>query len=138
MGDFTEIIDGLWMGGEQIPTMPSGFDAVCDCKELPDYSFIGGPAFLHLPMIDGPTIPDEFLLEAGMRFVWAAMFHGKKVLVHCAEGHNRSGLVVALYLCRLNLGGTMPPQQAIDLIRSKRPGALSNQKFVDYLLGLTT
>jgi protein-tyrosine phosphatase len=131
MSDFTEIIPNLWMGGEQLPAMPSGFDAVVDCRELGDWSLIG-PPYLHIPMIDGPVLPKECLIEIGISFVYNAVLPGLKTLVHCAEGHNRSGLIVGAFLIRCN----WEAQDAIDLIRSKRPGALTNQTFVNYLLQL--
>lgn len=136
MLDFTEIIPGLWMGGSYSPAMPTGFDGVVCCREVSDWALIGVP-FLHLPMIDGPALPDMFLIWAGKEFVDRAIRCSKKVLVHCAEGHNRSGLVVATYL--IGYGPHVlygEPEACIDLIRSKRPGALSNQVFVDYLLTL--
>ncbi len=135
MTNFTEIIPGLWMGGSFSPVMPSGFDAVVCCREVTDWTLIGVP-FLHLPMVDGPACPDAWLLKSGEAFLDASVERSlRKVLVHCAEGHNRSGLVVAYYL---SMHGYTPrgPQGAIDIIRQKRPGALTNQVFVDYLLSL--
>lgn len=56
---------------------------------------------------------------------------GKKVLVRCQAGWNRSGLVTALVLIREGL----PAAEAIDLIREKRsPWALCNEDFVRFLL----
>ena len=132
MGNFTEIIPALWMGGQQIPIQPTGFDAIVNCKELEDFAVIGVP-YLHLPMVDGPEHPDTWLLEVAARFIDGALDFAGKCLVHCAEGHNRSGITIAYYLIE-NKGYKL--QDAIDLIRSKRPGALSNQVFVDYLLSL--
>jgi len=119
------------MGGEQLPEMPEGFDAVIDCRVLTDWT-IFGPPYLHIPFIDGPAMPPLWYLPVAHAFIMEAISSGK-VLVHCAEGHNRSGLVVAYYLIGRDYE-PMQPQAAIDLIRSKRPGALTNQTFVDYLL----
>jgi protein-tyrosine phosphatase len=122
------------MGGHLLPTMPTGFDAVVDCREVCDWSLIG-PVFLHLPMIDGPELPPIWMLSAGLDFVDAVTRTIHTILLHCNMGHNRSGLLTAMYLIDV-LG--MRPQTAIDLIRSKRgPQALSNQMFVNYLLTLT-
>ncbi len=58
---------------------------------------------------------------------------GKRVLVRCQAGLNRSGLVMALMLIKDGLS----PREAIDLIRSRRsPYALCNLDFEDWLLGL--
>jgi protein-tyrosine phosphatase len=56
---------------------------------------------------------------------------GKKVLIRCQAGWNRSGLITALVLIR----NGMPAQEAIDLIRQTRsPHALCNDDFVGFLL----
>jgi hypothetical protein len=56
---------------------------------------------------------------------------GKKVLIRCQAGWNRSGLITALVLIR----DGMPARQAIDLIRDTRsPHALCNKTFVQFLL----
>jgi protein-tyrosine phosphatase len=56
---------------------------------------------------------------------------GKKVLIRCQAGWNRSGLITALVLIR----DGMPAQEAIDLIRATRsPHALCNDDFVLFLL----
>jgi len=73
------------------------------------------------------------------RFVARLVEDGKRVLVHCTQGLNRSGLVVA---CALTYLGH-EPADAIDLVRRKRGvddgfGALGNEAFVDWLLGEAT
>ena len=59
---------------------------------------------------------------------------GKKVLVRCAAGWNRSGLVTVLALMKDGHGA----KDAIDLIRARRsPQALCNEDFVRYLEDLS-
>ena len=56
---------------------------------------------------------------------------GRKVLVRCQAGLNRSSLVAALAMIRMGY----QPQQAIDLIREKRePFCFFNQNFVGIVL----
>lgn len=56
---------------------------------------------------------------------------GKKVLIRCQAGWNRSGLITALVLIREG----MEAQKAINLIRAKRsPHALCNSTFATWLL----
>lgn len=58
---------------------------------------------------------------------------GKRVLVRCQAGINRSGLVMALMLIREGYS----PEDAIDLMRHKRGEAvLANQHFERWLMGL--
>lgn len=56
---------------------------------------------------------------------------GRRILVSCAQGRNRSGLVMALILHRV-FG--MSGEKAIRVIRAKVPTALTNQEFVKFLL----
>ncbi len=132
----TEIIPNLWMGGEIVPALPDEYDAVMGLRwEAEDYAL---PLrrqkrlkqFAWVPMVDGPVLPDPVNLGTAVRLVDEWSSNGWKVLVHCGEGKNRSGLVVALALIRR----FHAPQEAIDLIRSKRPGALNNQAFVTFIL----
>jgi protein-tyrosine phosphatase len=59
---------------------------------------------------------------------------GKKVLVRCQAGWNRSGLVTALALMK----DGHKAKDAIDLIRARRsPHALCNEDFVRYLEDLS-
>ena len=59
---------------------------------------------------------------------------GKKVLVRCQAGWNRSGLVTSLALMK----DGHKAKDAIDLIRARRsPHALCNADFVRYLENLT-
>lgn len=56
---------------------------------------------------------------------------GKKVLIRCQAGINRSGLITALVLIR----DGHSPREAIDLIRSTRcEGAITNSHFESWLL----
>jgi protein-tyrosine phosphatase len=68
-------------------------------------------------------------------FVAELVGAGRSVLVHCTEGLNRSGLVVARALMAMGRSA----DGAIDLVRQRRgPSvdgfpALGNQAFVDWL-----
>lgn len=65
--------------------------------------------------------------------VAAAVNEGKKVLVTCMAGQNRSGLVAAIALNRMT---GWSGQVCLDHIRSRRPFALSNKTFADYVAHL--
>ncbi|HKX18412.1 MAG TPA: hypothetical protein VJT33_10425 [bacterium] len=58
---------------------------------------------------------------------------GHKVLVHRHMGKSRSGLVDALVAMKiLGING----REAVELVRRRRPGALGNAVFVQYLESL--
>jgi protein-tyrosine phosphatase len=58
--------------------------------------------------------------------------HGGTVIVTCAAGLNRSGLVMGLTLLELGVD----PSTAIDVIRRARPGALCNPHFAQFILNM--
>lgn len=55
---------------------------------------------------------------------------GKRILVTCAQGRNRSGVVLAEFL----IGLGHDPKTVIALIQKKRTAALTNRAFVSWLL----
>lgn len=82
---------------------------------------------------DGEII-DEYLprIEALAEWAHAEWASGRRVLVRCAGGMNRSGLITALVLLRAGYSA----DDAIALVRAKRSiNALTNPWFVAYLQG---
>ncbi|NEA22267.1 protein phosphatase [Actinomadura bangladeshensis] len=82
-------------------------------------------------MPDRPLTADQ--LEAVARLAdtaVAAVRQGRRVLVRCHSGYNRSGLVIAQSLMEMGYSA----DDAVYLIRYRRSKwALNNQVFVDYL-----
>lgn len=88
--------------------------------------------YLHWPIEDG-DLPEDEMASILVETIMAALRKKKKVLLHCYEGRNRSGLLAALVVRKmLNLSG----KEALDFIRQKKPGMLYNRKFAEYLEGL--
>jgi protein-tyrosine phosphatase len=111
-----------------------GFQVLVLCaKELqPSASAYPGILVLHAPNDDRhvehepPTHQEiEIALRASCE-VRRLLSLGKRVLVTCAQGRNRSGLVSGLVLVTNGLSA----DEAVSLIRSKRRNALSNTHFV--------
>lgn len=86
---------------------------------------------IRLPMRDEPTLltPQQIGLVRGVsRELARHLTFGRKVLVTCRAGLNRSGLMVAATLLRAS---AMSPVEAIQTIRRHRSAkALSNPAFV--------
>jgi protein-tyrosine phosphatase len=139
----TEILPGLYMSGMPEPTWPLeqwGIGLVVSLSEHTppqaarrfewgtrgDAKGEGHIVYLHWPIVDGDA-PD-MAAAAYVAFCAAhAVAVGTNVLVHCQEGRNRSGLIVALAVRQLKgLSGA----DAIEHVRSLRPIALSNESFV--------
>lgn len=135
---FHRVHGDLWMGPAPAPvrTLYEAFDCLVLCAreyQIPE-CFPGmevTTACLHdngEPM--RPHEPAEAVKAAGKVVRWLG--EGKRVLVTCWQGRNRSGLVAAIALCKGP--DEMTPAKAIARIRRARgPGALSNEHFVKFL-----
>lgn len=133
-----EVVPGLWQGGHDVRSQSATacvvgdeFDLVVSLATRRGY----GPA-------DGVEHVVERLADAGVDAATAerldglaatvseAVDGGRRVLVRCSGGLNRSGLVVGLALLRS--GRT--PAEALALVRAARgPWALTNPGFVAHL-----
>ncbi|MFJ9695272.1 protein phosphatase [Kitasatospora sp. NPDC101183] len=137
---WSRIAPGLWMGGHYY-TPPGGelelavvggeFDLVVSLFTLPGHG--PAPGVEHLVR----EVPDDLLTPAQLRAVREAaeataeaVRRGRRTLVRCHSGYNRSGLVVAQALMTLGRDAG----EAVRLVRERRsPWALNNPVFVDYL-----
>jgi protein-tyrosine phosphatase len=133
------ILPGILAQGSR-PTTPKPFHVVVLCAHGWQPLRIGKRSILHAPLGDRYD-PDakQFLplpsAELGLacrtgRRVAKDVMAGKRVLVTCEMGWNRSGLVTGIALLEL---GRMAPE-AIRMIRAARgPRALGNTEFVRIL-----
>jgi protein-tyrosine phosphatase len=113
------------------------FDLVQTLLRLPGHGPDPGVEHHVWPIPDGPL--DGTQLAGVIRLAQAAsdaLDEGRKVLVRCYHGYNRSGLVIAHAL----IGSGRSAEEAIRTVRARRsPWALHNDLFVDYLrAGLPT
>ena len=132
------VAGNLWIGSAP----PIGFSVAqhFDCLVLSAMEYTPGPTCwpkveTHVASLndDGsPMRKDEMaaaVRAAGKVISWLKA--GKRVLVTCHQGRNRSGLICALALCK---GKGMTPTRAINTVRAARgPGALRNDYFVSFL-----
>lgn len=125
-----EVVEGLYISGQPQDDswhdrvdvlLTVAFDAYVAPPEKPNWGLA-----VFLPLVDGPEEPDADLLEAIVGLAAQLIRSGKTVLVHCAAGINRSGLVAAMILVKL---GDFP-SEAIDRLRAVVPDALKNETFV--------
>jgi len=87
--------------------------------------------YIYFPIYD-EDLPDMPKLHGVARMSASLVQAGHKVLSHCGMGFNRSALLAGLTLVYMGMEG----QAAFDLLRVRRPGALFNQIFADYLRSL--
>ncbi len=89
--------------------------------------------YVYFPIFDD-DLPDLQKLHAVARLAASLVQKGERVLSHCGLGLNRSALVAGLTLTYLGMSG----EDAVRLLREKRPGALFNEKFAAYLHSLSS
>jgi protein-tyrosine phosphatase len=87
--------------------------------------------YVYFPICDD-DLPDLNKLHALAKLGARLVANGEKVLAHCGMGYNRSALVAGLVLTYLGMKG----EDAVTLLRDKRPGALFNENFAAYLTAL--
>jgi len=119
--DAHRIASKLWMGS--YPKDPQVCDGrfgliVLAASEHPELPFrCQGQEVLRVPLWDAKPMDDEVALaRRAAQVVDKARRRGERVLVTCAQGVNRSGLIVALALV---LEG-MSADGAVALVRSQR------------------
>lgn len=88
--------------------------------------------YIYFP-IDDEELPDLAKLHALASLGASLIKNGHRVLSHCGMGLNRSALVAGVILHKLGMNG----EDAVALLREKRPGALFNENFAKYLLSLS-
>lgn len=147
--DYHWIIPGLAQGSYPDPPKSAfqTFDVVVFCAEelQPRIQPPPGKHMFKLPLDDDiyRPIPPEVsaILHQAAHSIATYLASGNKVLITCAQGVNRSGLMSALTLM---YALRMSPRDAIKLIRSKRKTndpdlyALCNPMFEQYLLSTGT
>jgi len=114
------------------PIFDRGIDTVIDLEGGIDH---GVPTeankflYIYLPIHDG-EIPDMDRLHAVAKLGAELVQRGDRVLAHCGLGLNRSALMIALIL----MYGGMSGKDAVERCKQRRPGALYNEVFENYLL----
>ncbi|MGK5552293.1 protein-tyrosine phosphatase family protein [Actinomadura kijaniata] len=137
---WNEIVPGLFMGGhhrrgsggERVPVVVGReFDLVVSLYRRDGCGPGDGVAHHCREIPDGPLSADQITAVRELAEIVADdVREGRRVLVRCRSGYNRSGLVVVQALVELGY----PVEDAIFLVRYRRSRwALNNQLFVDYL-----
>ncbi|MDN3353080.1 hypothetical protein [Actinomadura sp. DC4] len=118
-------------GSRQPAIVGSDFDLVISLYQRDGHGPAPGVEHHYAETPDGPLNPDQIESICRLADLAAeAVGDGRRVLIRCHSGYNRSGLVVAQALVTMGHAA----EDAIFLIRYRRSKwALNNPLFVDYL-----
>ena len=83
-------------------------------NELPPKDIEG---YVWLPVVDGYA-PNTHQLDMGTTIINEAVENGRKVYVHCTNGHGRSPTLIAAYFIRYK---KMSVEGAMALLKERRP-----------------
>jgi hypothetical protein len=131
-----EIIPNLWQAN-----LPGALGAQADlmvtCSHLGEITVLsdllkGVRCHILWPFLDVPRLPDGMEQLRRVAFFAAVEHkHGSKVVVHCNEGLDRSGLVLGLILYAEGV------KDVLGIIQKAHPEALTkNRLFADYVKSL--
>ena len=119
---------------EWTPIHDRRINVVIDLEGDPDHGIPTVPnsiLYIYFPIYD-EDLPDLTKLH-GIADLGASLIRGgDRVLSHCGMGFNRSALVAGLILHRLGMSGS----QIVEHMRTRRPGALFNERFAGFIESL--
>ena len=86
--------------------------------------------YIYFPIADdNDELPPLNKLRAIARLGASLIGDGHRVLSHCGMGFNRSALVAGMILVELGI----PGPQVVKQLQTRRPGALFNDLFAEFL-----
>lgn len=111
-----------------------GIDTVIDLEGGIDHGVPTMPnqcLYIYFPIFDEQT-PSLAKLHAIAKLGAWLIRSEQSVLSHCGLGFNRSALVAGVILNELGMAGP----DVVTRLRARRPGALFNERFAEYLQAL--
>ncbi|MEK9152751.1 MAG: dual specificity protein phosphatase family protein [Patescibacteria group bacterium] len=99
-------------------------------KEQVDHPY-GVETYLWLPTEDH-TAPSKENAAIGIEAIEAILKQGRKVFIHCKNGHGRGPTLYAAYL----ISQGMTPEQAVAAIKAKRPATHLEESQLTFLRSL--
>lgn len=126
--NYSRIEEGLWLGG-YVREPPKKTQAVLNLCETED--LYRAESHKWEPIRDAAPAPNLDWLREQVVYIETQRNAGRIVYVHCRNGVSRSGMVLAAYLMRRD---SLSRDQALELLRIRRPGVRPHQAFMQLLL----
>jgi protein-tyrosine phosphatase len=127
---FHRLAPRIWIGRRLLHReYPEGVEAVVDltCEFQEPRLVRSRRIYRSFPVLDG-GVPEPGALVALVREIQELAVRCR-VYIHCAEGHGRTGTVAAALL--IALGDAPGPEEALRLLRERRPTARLSGRQVD-------
>lgn len=118
-----QLTDAIFIGRRLLShELPSHIDHVIDLTcEFPVSRASRAKSYFSFPILDA-SVPTKAKID---RWIETAAGLKGNIYIHCAEGHGRTGLFASILLIRL--GHANAPEDALALVKSKRPHVRLNQ-----------
>ncbi|HVX02623.1 MAG TPA: dual specificity protein phosphatase 23 [Nitrososphaera sp.] len=131
--NFGWVLEGK-LAGSGMPVTKAEFDWACSqgisaivtVREGPlpaEWVNDGGIDYLHL-QVDDFAAPELEDIDRAVEFIDAQAQKGRPVMVHCAAGKGRTGVILAAYLVKKE---RLTAQESINKIRAMRPGSIQSE-----------
>ena len=131
--NFGWVLEGK-LAGSGLPLTRAEFDWVCNqgisaivtVREEPlSEAWVKNRSidYLHLN-VDDFAAPELRDIERAVEFIEGRLANGGLVMVHCAAGKGRTGVVLASYLVKTE---GLTAQESINKIRALRPGSIQSE-----------
>lgn len=122
--NYNQITDNIFIGtnfccmthfDEEL--MSKGIEVDISLEDSRVDSPFGVEGYLWIPVEDNvPPTPYQF--EVGTSMIKKSLDDGKKIYIHCRNGHGRAPTMVSAYFIKYE---KLEPEEAIEKIRKKRP-----------------